>query len=463
MNIDQAQITLFLSKVRGFLLLKNPADAAHNLLSILGLYTIDFPDRESVEVSYDENGINILTKPFGAKCTCANEKEELKLRLEHTGHGIRHTTSCDLARREKVSYHELVREIDATDPVVSVYDFDWPRDIEPYRNSIVTRFPEQANDGLWKAFSKTWADIVDLLPALPEAEDDSLFAGAELDAVTEREDCPLADVSICFGDTVQGIEDGMADTFEQKIANSDDDCDYDSDIPIPVAATKLVASLEQPPKQVSVTEALGVPGCENVLFHGDLLPAQAQPEPSAPKRRGRKPGSTNAAKAIREAEASEMKPEDFVATPATKGEPQVLPACSFYAKMMREEFARLSATMEDIEVASVIPVEDLKMVKESLDRMALRSAHMELRGVNEDGERRVNMLIETTVSNVLETMQAATRDLGLAPDDPRTWEAFRKLLSDVSDKAKAMLELMTQPGAGPAIYSVGTQSGSPNE
>jgi hypothetical protein len=468
MNIDQAQITLFTNKINRFLLLKNPAATTNHLLGMLGLFTIDFPDKESVRVSYDEDGISVMAKPFGSKCTCANEKDDLKLNLEHTGHGIRHTSTCDLYRREKILYHDLTREIDTTDPQVSLYDFDWPRDIQPYRASIATWFPEQSNDGLWKAFTKTWTDIMELLP-----KDDSLADNPEPDAKTGYEDIgdpelgsPQPDTSVdedtdpaCFGDTAQSVEDSMAETSKQEMVESDDD--YDSDIPLPSATATFAIALEQPQERPTVSGVTGIPGYENVLAHGSPTPSPSSPpQPEVPvrKKRGRKHGSTDVAKAIREAEASEMKPEDFIPRPSPEGEGKFLPSCAFYAKMMREEFVRLSSAMDDIEAAEVVPVEDLKMVKESLDRMALRSAHMELRGVNDDGERRVNMLIETTVSNVLATMQAATRDLGLAPDDPRTWESFRKLLGDVGDKAKAMLELMTQPGAGPAIYSVGTTS-----
>lgn len=445
MNIEQTRITLFLNKVKGFLLLKTPTDVTHNLLSMLGLYTIDFPDHNAVDVSYDEDGIYVLAKPFGTKCTCANEKEELKFHLEHTGHGIRHTTSCDYYRREKILYHGLLREFDTTDPVVSVYDFDWPSNIEPYRAAIITKFPEQDNDGLWKAFAKTWSDIMELLP-----QDDAIVENPEPDVKTGYEDAAPATSNCDYSDADEDLHLGPrqpdGDQDEPAAQGMPDPVDdYDCDIPVPTAAAALVEKLEPITVPVPVNPA------------SQSTPA-TQSEVPVPKKRGRKPGSTNAAKAIREAESSELRPEDFTATPAPTGEGQVIPACTFYAKMMREELSRLSGVMDDIEVASTIPVENLKMVKDSLDRLALRSAHMELRGVSEDGERRVNMLIETTVSNVLETTRTATRDLALAPDDPRTWESFRKLLGDVSDKAKAMLELMTQPGAGPAIYSVGASS-----
>lgn len=388
------------SKLRGYLLLSKAENVTPHCLAILGLRPRDFcpPDGATHWVHWEPDALYVQAKVFPDD----------------------HPSIANVMGHEDLIGYEP--EEDGT----AIYTFQWPRHIEANRPEIQDVFPETQADPLWKTFVRGWADITPLFPPV-EPSIASLKGDDDEPATTM-----LADAS----GTLEGNQAPLLGDF-------DDGMDLGSEeITDPGETVLVIQTAAEEGSALEVVHGAGDPAIEAAAQA--VLDAQ-----SAEKKRGRgRPkGSTKAAK-----EAQQDAGLGDVQTEITPEGKTVIPACVKFADILEEELNRLRSVGDLIRAAEDFPIEAIRSLKNSLDRLALRSAHMEFRGQHDtDDPRAINPLVEITLANISAAASAAVRDLGLAPERPKAWEDFSKAVKETVDLAKSMLDIVSQMGAGPAI------------
>ena len=386
--------------LKGFLLLQKDHDVNPNCLSILGLFPSDFPSNPGI--LWDHNGITAQTRLFRNECTCNEHKLDSKLYKMEDGY---HVNKCAYAMAHKLLRHPCLLEIE-DDGEEMTWGFQWPRAIEGFRPVIATRFKDAENDVLWPAFKKSWAAITDLMPE-PE------FSLAE--------------------------KTGVAAPEEEEWAPVQDEFDLDFDAP---------AKEED---KITIVHGAGNPEIEEkaqAYFDANANKVQEALEPTEKSKPGRPKGTSAKDKEA----AKELAPADFAPVVNQQGK-KVFPSCRKFAAFAAEELGRLCSVVEMIQNAEDnFPVDTIESLKNSLDRLALRAAHLQYKGRHEmEEENTINPLLEVTLCNVSATANAAVRDLALAPEKPASWETYSKTMKETLDVAKAIHEVISQTGAGPAV------------
>ena len=404
---------LFEKRIKGILVLHKEENVVGNLLAILGLMTVDFSSPATVQAAWDADSITIMAKTFSTTCTCHSTNDPKVRKVD----GVMHSNRCDLSMADVLIRHRDLKSVEPDERGVT-FDFSWPRDISPFKNVICARFRELQDAILWSNFSKAWAGVMSMLPdQIPAEDDDSIDEPEEI--VEVKEDPDMVE------------PDGPTETVEEDnpdMACSPDPADDFDDLDVLPPAENVPA--------VAPTDT-------------KIDPAPAIPD--VPKRkRGRPSGTTDSAKKIQEFEKHEVPASAFTPT-STDGKPTIL-ACIRFAEIIQEECSRISEIAREIAWAKEFPLDQVRGVKESLDRLALRSAHMEYRGGHDrDDPQAINPLIETTLANVTAVATVAVRDLGLAPELPSSWDVFKKSLKEAVDVSDSMFDIISQTGAGPAI------------
>ena len=411
-----------LAHLKGFLLLQKEHDVTHNALAIMGLFATDFPSEPSL--IWDQAGITVQTTPFLNECTCKEFPKDPKVyKLADALHANR----CAWAMAHKMLMHPCLLDVE-DDGETMTWNFQWPRAIEEFRAVIGTRFQDATNNDLWPAFRKSWQAITDLMPE-PEF---SLAEKTGTVPVTEEEWIPESEVP-------------ADDTFDM-------DFDAQTNDPEPPTFDSEAGSLlPEPENSISIVHGAGNPAVEaaaQAYFDANAGKVQAALEPVEKRKPGR-PKGTGAKD--REA-AKELAPADFAPT-VNKGGKKVFPSCQKFAHFASEELGRLCSVVEMILVAEdSFPVDTIQSLKNSLDRLALRAAHLELRGRHENDEAgALNPMVEVTIANIEAATGSAVRDLALAPDKTASWEVFKKALKEVIDVAGSMDCILSQTGMGPVV------------
>lgn len=406
--MNPAATAILEPKIRGLLLLQKSENVIHNVLAALGLFPVDFPDHPSLQIMWDADEIVIQSKTM--------EKDPKWAAL------LRHSNLVD---------------IDG-DEVETTWTFQWPREIATSRNALMARFPELSQDSLWKNFQKSWAGITDKMPA-PRY------------SLVERE-------------TQEGIGDATDLEAAVKILDFSDDPDFSDDLGFeePVEAQETLEDGEGlVPGEATDAPQIEDEGSafivETIAGMGSPAVETAMQAAVGPmkKKRGRPFGTTKAAKA----QAQELSATDFVFKEEVSPEgaaKKSIPACVKFAAIAEEELSRLRSVAESIKNAEVFPVEAVRGFKSSLDRLALRSAHMEFKGRHdaEDDTGGLNPMVEVTLCNVTAVLNVASRDLALAPEKPLSWETFGKSIKDALDVAKSFYEVISQTGMGPIVQEL---------
>ena len=395
-----AAATTIISHLRGFLLLHKEADANHNLLAILGMFPSDFPTAPSL--LWDNDGITVQTRMFNATCTCSSHSLDPKINKVEIDGGW-HASTCHLAMVQKLLVHSCLIAVE-DDGEDMTWTFQWPRDLEPNRYVIGTRFPDAAEDTLWPAFKKSWSNITDMMPEM----EFSLAEKAGAIPVAEEEWKPLVD-------------------------------DFDLDFTSPIAEPE-----PDPEPEISVVHGAGNPEVEAAAQKY----IDAQPK--------RKPGRPKGTSAKAQEAAKELASADFA--PVVVEGKKVFPSCQKFGQFASDELSRLcTVVMQIVTAEDHFPVDTIESLKNSLDRLALRAAHLQMRGRHEeDNPNALNPLVEITVANVEANIASAVRDLGLAPEKASSWETFVKSVKESLDVAKCLGEVMSQTGAGPTIQEPST-------
>ena len=400
------------ASIRGLLLLHKEHDVPHNVLAMVGLFTVDFPSTPAL--IWDHEGFVAQTKKFRGVCTCAEHPKDERTEVVQ-GDKERHGHRCHLAQAQVLFLHPQLTEV-TDDEDTMEWTFQWPRDIQPYRTTIGTRFPVAQDDDLWPNFRASWLKIAE---QMPEAE----FSLAEKTGLT-----PIQ------GEDWTPVEEdakGFDLNFDELPA-----VEHNKDIP--------TLSKDQ---QTSMTEEQA----ENIMpLAVAELQAPAPPEETSKRGPGRPKGSSKAAKeAKKELRAGDFAPE------VQEGGKKVFPAILKFAQMAREEMELISHMIGRLQESEDFPVNEVRALKVALDRLALRTAHLEYRGAHDtDDPKAMNPLLEISLANITACANTAVRDLGLAPEIPKSWEDYAKAIKESVDLSKSVLEVMSQMGAGPAIQEI---------
>jgi len=390
------------SKLKGYLLLGVGANVTPNCLAMLGLTAKDFPEPNSLKVHYEPDGIYVQAKAF------TTEPAE------------RIMTHPDL----------VALDPDADDRVV--YSFQWPQDISGARPQIQKVFPETEADPLWDAFVKGWAEITALMPPPEPSLASQTGEGDEGALFQQPVDAPPLGPS---------YEDSMDLTGDLDLGGSNEPIlDFQGNDQVTVLAVQTTA---EPESKIQVIHGAGNPAVEAAAQQ--VLDAQ-----EVKRGRGRPKGTTKAAKE----QKAELKAEDF--TPTTDG----IPALQKFAAFATEELARLQQMVDGIGGSDFFPHDSIEALKNSLDRLANRTAHLQFKGKHDDdAPDAINPLLEVTLVNITSIFNNALRDLHLAPERPESWKTFAKESKVAIDKAGSAEDMMSQPGAGPAIQEIQPRDG----
>lgn len=393
-------------KIRRWILPGKPGETPlRNILCYLGLYTNDFPDGKKSQIMWDENEITISSKAFPVACNC-DQKDPKVVAIDEGWHSPR----CNLAMAWTLMHHrDLVDMEDDDETARTTWTFQWPRSLKGRREVIQVVFTEVADDGLWEAHQETWRHIVALMPD-PRV------------SLAER-------ASLGLEDEDDGIE-VPADLPDAPPLDYDFDMDLSAPAPEPEPEIVWTGDMPEVPMEdlaKAVDEALGEPE-----------------QPRKGKKRGRPFGTTKAAKnaAI---EIGSVQVED---TPEGKR----VPICQKFAAMMDDELVYLGSMTKTIREAEAFPKDAVAALKNLLDRLALRAAHLEARRPHDSEEAKpLSPIIETTLLNVSAQTKAAVRDLGLAPENPLSWETYVKSIKEVASLADALHDVVSQTGISPYI------------
>jgi len=389
-----------LPSIKGLLLLNKAENQTRNILAILGLQTSDFGDPKKVRILWDAEEITVQSATLQEECTCApGDPKTHALGVQNY-----HTERCCQTLTHNLCSHENLLESDV-DGDDSSYTFQWPRNIDGARPTLEVMFGELSDNNLWSNFKMSWARLTDQMGPEKQSQKE------RLDAVNGTA-LPLEDEDELTPEEVDGA--GM--DFE-------DDLDF--------GTLPTVAPLTLVPNRV-------LDAMEDLMEQDEVAEVK--------RGRGRPKGSTKAAKE----QAKELKADDFV--PSESGN---LPALEKFGRFAAEEMSRLCGVVETIMTADDFPYDTIESFKNSLDRLALRAAHLQFRGAHDaDAPGAINPLIEVSVANVVATVNSATRDLELAPEKPASWETFAGTIKEAVGMSKCLFEVMSQSGAGPVIQEI---------
>jgi len=424
--MESALATQLETKIRGLLLLQKLDQVNPNILAMLGMFSSDITNNHPLQIMFDADEITILSKPLPDVCTC--DKADPKVTKVDRG---LHTERCNRVLRQKLLAHANLIRVDE-DETETTWTFQWPRDITGYRNILETRFKELSDKDMWSSFQKSWAQITNMMPD-PEP---SL-------SEQEQENQPLTDTQI-----EEGAEEIIAqvstppDPEEPVGMDFDTDMDFSDNLDdlMPPPTKPIIAFQTSHNTEISVVHGAGNPAVEAA--------AQAVLDTQEVKRgRGRPKGTTNLAKA----RAQELTAGDFEPTQAQDGK-KVFPACLKFGQFASEELSRLCTVLQQIIVPDDgFPLETIESFKNSLDRLALRAAHLQFKGRQDQDEPTLDGIVEVTLMNVTASANVAVRDLGLSPEKPESWQKYQKDMKEVIGKADSMFDIMSQSGMGPII------------
>lgn len=396
-----------LANIQKFLLLPQAKEnAKHNVLAMLGLFALDFP-AGGVELFQDASEITVVSKKFPEGCNCDHDDPK----VVNVGQGL-HTARCNRSMLQALTNHPCLSEFEDDDDDTT-WTFVWPRDVSHFRAVIQTRFAEVKDDTLWANFKTSWKAITDTMP--------------EAEIVEDPESAP--------------VRNDDPDTID-----FDSDIEFGSDEPIPETehadpTPDPLEDLTPPPHAtIEVVHGAGNPAIEAA--------AQAVLDDQEAKRgRGRPKGSTKAAKQAK----TELAPGDFTPEETPTGG-MAYPAIRKFAGFASEELNRLCGVLRDIMTADGFPLETIESFKSSLDRLALKAAHLQFKGrQDEDESNTLDPMIEVTLMNLTASANVALRDLNLSPEKAESWQKYQKDMKEVIGKADSMQDLMGQVGMGPVI------------
>jgi hypothetical protein len=391
------------------LLLMPKAEIPANILAVLGLRPADFID-PYLRMSAEE--VVVLSKPLPQE------------------------------RGEKMITHPCLLDVDV-DATTSTWVYQWPRDITPYHATLGEVFGELKNEVLWGNFCKSWANVAVLMDepimSLKEKLDAEQAAEAALDAAADEIAMPV----------VNG----------EPAASFDDDLDFSTPaMPVngePILVLETTAEVDSP---ITVVHGAGNPAIEaaaQVVLdrpkRNRVLDAMEEelkePAPEPKRGRGRPAGTTKRAKAM----AQELTAEEFVPTEDPSGKKSI-PALVRFADQLSQEVGLVDDLTRNIAEAEAFPKDTIRTLKDLLDRLANKAAHLQYKGIrDEDTSGRMDGLIDVTMTNVSSIVTTALRDLELSYDRPDSWDAFGDALKAARDLAGSVESLMTQPCAGPVI------------
>lgn len=416
------------AQIKGLLLLTKSENVTKNVLGILGLNAANFPGGE-VQIMWDDAEITVQSK----------------------------TTIAEHDAYAALVAHKCLVDMDSDDDGI-VWTFQWPRNIQPYHGAIVACFPELGQEVFWGNFKKAWYKITGQMPEPREPlseRTESTPAENPVVGMDLGSNGPSSMGSINVATEGEDIPPEPRIPEDLPQAPSFDDLDFDSTPAKEEAPALALTTTAEPDSKIEVVHGAGDPSLEAA--------AQAVIDAQEAKRGRGRPPLTPEQKAAREAEKggkrltipsheTHLGSVAPVETAGKDGPKKVIPACVKFAEILEEEFARLRAVAQCVKEAEAFPMETIKGLKSSLDRLALRAAHMEFRGAHDaDDPNAINPLVEVTLANVTAVANTATRDLGLAPERPKAWEDFKKNLKEAVDLADDMCGVMSQMGAGPAV------------
>ena len=372
------------------LLLMTKSEIPANILAVLGLHPADFIDPY---IRWSAEEVVVLSKLLPQE------------------------------RGEKMVLHPCLLDVDL-DATTSTWVYQWPHDISTFRDTLVTVFGELKNDVLWGNFVKSWAALAvlmnDPVMSLKEKVDAERAAEAALDAVTEEIAMPqVAPVPVSF----------------------DDDLDLSTPEPVPdptvPAVNRVLDAMEDLMKE---------PAPEPFLVPAPY-PAP-DPEPEPPKRgRGRPAGLTKRARA----QSQELKAEEFVPAEDPSGH-KTIPALVRFADQLTQELALVDDLLRSISESDIFPKETVHALKNVLDRISNKTAHLEYKGIRDENTTgRMDGLVDVSLVNVTSIVTNALRDLELSYDRSDSWDAFGTALKSARDLAGSVETLISQPGAGPVV------------
>ena len=398
------------AKIRGHLDLITADKAVRHLLPLLGLFGIDFPSKD-LTVIWDHEGVSITCKAkFSNNCTCAEHAKDPKvIRLDD---GEMHASFCDQSKAFALVQNPNLVDLNEDDSGM-IWTFQWPRSIAEVRDYLINAFPALENDAEWAHFAAGWHEIVGFMPPAKP----SVYQIANADAPG-----PALD----FGD---GLD------FGEETANV-----------VPFAGIEVGTQDQEQPAPPDGTLQDGPEPFPSTSMPGvDLV--DLPPEGAPKKKRGRPAGTTKAAQeAKQDIPAGAFEPEK-------KEDGKVrIPACVKFAQFADEEVCRLRTIIENIKEAEKFPTETIKILKNAFDRLALRTAHLEFRGLHDtDDPKAINPLVEVSLANVSAEVTTAVRDLCLAPEKPKSWEDFCKALKEAKELADSVNDVISQTGAAPCV------------
>ena len=426
--------------IKGLLLLNKGEETTHHVLAMLGLFPSDFGSRTlSGPPVWDADEILIQAEAFDLICTC-DPKATKVVMIEGQG---RHSSHCALSLWDKLQRHPNLVSLESDGDDVN-YVFDWPRDLTPNEAVICAVFKEQnVNIGWWPGFMKSWKRITDHMPEprLTFWETQAQAAEAELEAIPGEENVPDAG-TVDFGD---------------------DDLDFEVPPPAPGTRENPVITEGNPEVAAAVQRGLEAlpevkerpmlsletgPDREITIVHGAGNPfveaaMQAVLDAEKPKEK-RKPGRPPKEKPA----SQELSATDF--TPTPDGEP--IPALAKFAKYASAELIDMCNLIDSISKADHFPFDTIETVKNAFDRLANRTAHLQFKGKHDsDDPGAINPLLEVTLCNVTSIVNTAVRDLALSPERAESWKTFADQVKVAREKAGSAEDMMSQPGAGPAI------------
>lgn len=100
------------------------------------------------------------------------------------------------------------------------------------------------------------------------------------------------------------------------------------------------------------------------------------------------------------------------------------------------------------------PVTVLGELAKSFDRLALRARHDVVALTTEDMAE-VNPLLRVTLLNIKSEVASAVMDLEVRPQSPTRWEDFGKAVAEVVKTARAVQQVIVQPGAAAHVQVQG--------
>ena len=160
--MNETTITPDLTKpIKDLLFLDKPETTVRNILAMLGLYLSDFGGQIAPPL-WTGTEILIRGEAYDLDCTC-DPKDPKIFRVDQALHSNR----CALAIWERIQAHPCLTRIER-DGEDLYYTFQWPRDLEPFREPICIAFKEQnQNIQWWDGFKRSWALITRDMGPMP--------------------------------------------------------------------------------------------------------------------------------------------------------------------------------------------------------------------------------------------------------------------------------------------------------